>query len=279
MSRRQPSKYGGDRDGRFIACRHLCRPCCLGDVDLHVRLVHEGAGLVKHAAAFDWSQWSDARGTQLEEAWRGAARSAREHLSGEAIEQEEAAADSCKRHGFHFAARPSPREDMLGRGCAAECDHRCATQNREARLSNGEAVVQYWGRWSFERVGGMTEPGSAIASLLHLTWPLLFLVRRWRRPRPRPHCALSRHFEWNALQGCLAWAGSFVYHAHGVDLTSRVDLTVALGTTVSPTPIEPTRPGPHVTLMLTRPGPYGVHARQAASAPPHADSLACLLAC
>ena len=222
------SKYGGDQDGRFIACRHLCRACC-ADSDGRVlsRLIREAVELLDHAAERDWAHWSNAEGKRLEKAWADAAR--RAALPGSAVYA--AAECSCSSLGFSSSMEPYY---LRSSSCESWCDHTCEAKNRNARLDNGEPLVQYWGRWSFDRFAGMAEPGSALASLLNLASPALFLARcgasRWRHGRP--HRPL---FVWNATLACLAWLASFAYHSFGTELLSRLDLSLAVATTAANT--------------------------------------------
>lgn len=226
-------------DGRFIACRHICQQCCQHGVDAPQPLADmlwRARWLLEHSARTDWSFWTDAEGARLEREWRAAGAAAINLPSTRSLQ--DVGTVSCDELGFR---QPQPFEQRPpGWRCTPECDYRCAVQNRDVRIRHGEAVVQYWGRWPFERVGGMSEPGSALASLLNLAWPLLFLMRGSLRRRTAGSttpklAARPRLFTWNAMQACLAWGGSFAYHALGTDFASRVDLSLALATTVSNT--------------------------------------------
>ncbi|KAI1637365.1 PER1 protein [Biscogniauxia mediterranea] len=109
--------------------------------------------------------------------------------------------------------------------CPQECDHTCQHIVTAQRVSAGQPVTQFHGKWPFTRVLGVQEPFSVLFSLGNLAAHRAGLAQvRSQIPASYP---LRRYYELFAHMGVWTWVCSAVFHTRDFPLTEQLDYFAA----------------------------------------------------
>jgi post-GPI attachment to proteins factor 3 len=112
----------------------------------------------------------------------------------------------------------------MGWTCPAECKYRCAQQDLQAREREQREVVQYHGKWPFQRVAGMEELVSVVASALNAVPHLIALtssdVLHAYAPSGHPQREALLAY---SIVGINAWVWSMALHTKETWVTERGD--------------------------------------------------------
>ncbi|KAK7969701.1 hypothetical protein PG988_008774 [Apiospora saccharicola] len=109
--------------------------------------------------------------------------------------------------------------------CPQECDHTCQHIVTAKRVSRGEKVTQFHGKWPFVRVLGMQEPFSVLFSVGN------FLAHQNGLAKLRAQIPASYHlrpyYELFAYFGMAAWVFSTIFHIRDFAATEQMDYLAA----------------------------------------------------
>ncbi|KAI0176320.1 Per1-like protein [Hypoxylon sp. FL1284] len=109
--------------------------------------------------------------------------------------------------------------------CPQECDYTCQHIVTERRVSAGEAVLQFHGKWPFVRVLGMQEPFSVLFSVGNMLAHQSGLAKlRQAVPAGYP---LRRYYELFAYFGVATWIFSSIFHVRDFRATEQLDYFAA----------------------------------------------------
>ncbi|KAI5926800.1 Per1-domain-containing protein [Camillea tinctor] len=109
--------------------------------------------------------------------------------------------------------------------CPKECDYTCQHIVTNQRVSAGQPVTQFHGKWPFVRVLGIQEPFSVLFSLGNLAAHRAGLSQvRGQIPASYP---LRPYYELFALMGVWTWVCSAVFHTRDFPLTEQLDYFAA----------------------------------------------------
>ncbi|EJT78918.1 hypothetical protein GGTG_04010 [Gaeumannomyces tritici R3-111a-1] len=109
--------------------------------------------------------------------------------------------------------------------CPDECDYTCQHIITASRLGAGYPVVQFHGKWPFQRFLGAQEPLSVIFSAGNL-WAHASGLRQLRRRVPGSY-SLRRFYVGFALAGLSAWTFSIIFHTRDSRATEQLDYFAA----------------------------------------------------
>lgn len=124
--------------------------------------------------------------------------------------------------------------------CPQNCDYICQKLVTISRLTKGESIEQFHGKWPFDRYFGIQEPASVIFSILNFL-PNLYGFRLIQKitATSKNHSEsatlspfLVKVYKGFAIVGMNAWVWSTVFHVRDFVLTERLDYFSA-GLTVS----------------------------------------------
>lgn len=112
--------------------------------------------------------------------------------------------------------------------CPLECSYQCQQRVTSVRHASGLPMVQFYGKWPFRRVLGITEMVSTLFSVANLWVNVANLqkvtrhYRRVRHQRPQSAVMLRQYLVllWVSVVG---WAFSTVFHVRDVPLTETLD--------------------------------------------------------
>ncbi|CAH0555988.1 unnamed protein product [Brassicogethes aeneus] len=114
---------------------------------------------------------------------------------------------------------------LLNWNCGDECKYVCMWKTVEAFHKRNWATPQFFGKWPFIRILGITEPASVLFSLLNF-YAHLKLLRHFRKEvRPDSPC----YWLWHVF--CLvclnAWVWSTIFHTRDTEFTELMDYSCA----------------------------------------------------
>ncbi|KUI67919.1 hypothetical protein VM1G_02609 [Cytospora mali] len=109
--------------------------------------------------------------------------------------------------------------------CPQECDHTCQHIITTQRVTAGEPVVQFHGKWPFKRLLGMQEPLSVLFSAGNL-WAHADGLRKVRAAMPRSY-TLRPFYVALAYVGMTSWTFSSVFHTRDFRATEELDYFAA----------------------------------------------------
>ncbi|EPS41670.1 hypothetical protein H072_4443 [Dactylellina haptotyla CBS 200.50] len=110
---------------------------------------------------------------------------------------------------------------LLFWNCPSECDYVCQRFVTRDRISHGDSIEQFHGKWPFLRVLGVQEPFSVLFSVLNGVqfYRGLHLIRS-EFPSSYPPRGI---FTFGAYLGMAAWLFSSVFHTRDSIPTERLD--------------------------------------------------------
>ena len=105
---------------------------------------------------------------------------------------------ACARDGSMLGPGEFPPEFTLamrltGWDCASDCKYRCMRTIVRVRAVEGLNTAKYYGKWSFERVLGVQEIVSCVASLANAAVHVWFLPELWRASSARPEALTKKN--------------------------------------------------------------------------------------
>lgn len=109
--------------------------------------------------------------------------------------------------------------------CPDECDYTCQHIITTSRVEAGHPVVQFHGKWPFQRFLGAQEPLSVVFSAGNL-WAHVSGLRQLRRRVPASY-SLRRFYVGFALAGSSAWIFSIIFHTRDSRATEQLDYFAA----------------------------------------------------
>jgi hypothetical protein len=151
---------------------------------------------------------------------------------------------ACARDGSMLGPGEFPPEFTLamrltGWDCASDCKYRCMRTVVRVRAAEGLNTAKYYGKWSFERVLGVQEIVSCVASLANAAVHVWFLPELWRASAGRriedargaasvfpPRLSASLWFA-NGVVQTHGWLWSAVFHARDTPWTHALDYGAA----------------------------------------------------
>ncbi|KAF7562764.1 hypothetical protein G7046_g1365 [Stylonectria norvegica] len=110
---------------------------------------------------------------------------------------------------------------LLFWNCASECDYACQHIVTNQRVARDLPVLQFYGKWPFERFLGMQEPCSVVFSLANL-WAHWDGLHKVRANIPARY-ALRTFYEWLAIIGIASWIFSSIFHTRDFQFTEELD--------------------------------------------------------
>ncbi|KAI9665587.1 MAG: hypothetical protein M1829_005667 [Trizodia sp. TS-e1964] len=138
--------------------------------------------------------------------------------------------ESCKEVNCRLGNRVLPLYlRLLLWTCASECDYTCQHIITEQRLARSPpipyAVVQYHGKWPFQRFMGMQEPFSVLFSLFNFLAHRHGLAKIQEKiPKTYP---LRKYYVAFAYFGLVSWVCSMIFHTRDFDITEKADYFAA----------------------------------------------------
>ena len=112
---------------------------------------------------------------------------------------------------------------LLWWDCSQECDYRCQKIITAARLQDGMSIVQFHGKWPFDRMYGIQEPASVLFSLLNFVPHLKGLRYLLRHRNHGKNVQMRKFYIGFAVIGMNAWLWSSVFHTRDFLVTERLD--------------------------------------------------------
>ncbi|KKA27266.1 hypothetical protein TD95_004103 [Thielaviopsis punctulata] len=109
--------------------------------------------------------------------------------------------------------------------CNSECDYTCQHIITDRRESRNEPMVQFHGKWPFQRIWGMQEPFSVIFSIGNFMAHRKGLkALRTSVPENYP---LRKYYEMFAYFGMASWVFSTIFHTRDFRVTEQLDYFAA----------------------------------------------------
>lgn len=117
---------------------------------------------------------------------------------------------------------------LLAWDCKLDCNYKCQQIITEERLAKGQEVVQFYGKWPFVRLFGVTEFFSAVFSLgnLYLNWNNLENVTKQYNKNKKHNHALSvmyYQYIWLICVSIMGWVFSTLFHTRDNDTSETLD--------------------------------------------------------
>lgn len=122
---------------------------------------------------------------------------------------------------------PALHHRLLFWECQSNCDYVCQHIITELRLSREppEPIVQYHGKWPFQRFLGMQEPFSVLFSLFNLLAHRNGLAKLLESiPAGYP---LRRYYIAFSYIGMASWVFSMIFHTRDFNMTEKLDYFAA----------------------------------------------------
>ncbi|ODQ66335.1 Per1-like protein, partial [Nadsonia fulvescens var. elongata DSM 6958] len=105
--------------------------------------------------------------------------------------------------------------------CFQDCQYQCQQLITAVRVSRGDSVLQFHGKWPFIRLWGMQEPASVLFSLMNLIPHAVgYTVLK---QHPSSHEGMKKYYKGFALVGANTWIWSAIFHTRDFVLTERLD--------------------------------------------------------
>ncbi|KAK9447491.1 Per1-like-domain-containing protein [Limtongia smithiae] len=110
--------------------------------------------------------------------------------------------------------------------CPQNCDYNCQRSITAERVKRGAKVLQFHGKWPFQRVLGIQEPASVIFSIMNFVPQYRAYTRlapRLPQDDARKNFYLRKYYVAVMVAGMNAWVWSSVFHCRDFKLTERLD--------------------------------------------------------
>lgn len=116
---------------------------------------------------------------------------------------------------------------LFGWDCYLDCGYKCQQLVTSERLSHGEEVVQFFGKWPFVRVWGITEVFSTLFSIGNFyvnyhNYLKLKQILRINANNP-DKLIIYRQFQILVLVNMFGWVCSSAFHIRDTSLTETLD--------------------------------------------------------
>ncbi|KAL9638122.1 MAG: hypothetical protein Q9164_001765 [Protoblastenia rupestris] len=113
--------------------------------------------------------------------------------------------------------------------CPTNCDYVCQHIITDRRISREppmlNPIVQYHGKWPFDRLLGMQEPASVLFSFFNLLAHHDGISKvRSKIPADYP---MRGYYLWFGYVGWASWLFSMIFHTRDFDLTEKLDYYAA----------------------------------------------------
>jgi len=109
--------------------------------------------------------------------------------------------------------------------CSENCAYECMHRETNRRRNNHQEVLQYYGKWPFTRILGITEPASVVFSVLN-GYAHYHGFKRLQKELPIKHFMVPFYL-YNAAFGLNSWIWSIVYHTRDLPITEKLDYFAA----------------------------------------------------
>ncbi|KAK4193374.1 Per1-like protein [Podospora australis] len=133
--------------------------------------------------------------------------------------------ENCGTDSEHQTPIPFHRRLLLW-DCPAECDYTCQHIITSSRVSSSLPVVQFHGKWPFDRFLGMQEPFSVLFSLGNF-WAHYDGLYRHILPKIPASYSLRPFYVALAYVGMASWFFSAVFHTRDFRVTEELDYFAA----------------------------------------------------
>jgi len=114
---------------------------------------------------------------------------------------------------------------LLWWDCPSECDYTCQHITTDARIEANEPVLQFHGKWPFERFLGMQEPCSVLFSFFNL-YAHFHGLQLIKEAIPLSY-ALRKYYVWLSYFGMASWVFSMIFHTRDFNATEQLDYFAA----------------------------------------------------
>ncbi|XP_013182024.1 PREDICTED: post-GPI attachment to proteins factor 3 [Papilio xuthus] len=127
-----------------------------------------------------------------------------------------------------MAAKNLKSNSLFGWNCLDECRYKCMWRTVKGFEQRGYDIPKFHGKWPFERLFGMQEPGSTLASFLNLAAHVrMHMV--YMKKFPLDHVDNMVLFWHLFAVVCMnAWAWSTLFHMRDCPFTEFMDYACAL---------------------------------------------------
>lgn len=105
--------------------------------------------------------------------------------------------------------------------CSSECDYACQQVVTADRISRGQSIEQFHGKWPFRRLFGIQEPFSVLFSILNGYGHLTGL--RWLRNEIPNSYPMAKYYRLFAMFGMVCWFWSTIFHTRDFVFTEKMD--------------------------------------------------------
>lgn len=137
-----------------------------------------------------------------------------------------------------FTTNPSPKYDqdsinpisafLFNWNCPLDCDYKCQQKVARIRRSAGLDVVQFYGKWPFRRVLGVTEIASTVFSMANFYVNLVNfakILRHYKASKPsHPEKAVMLfQYLFLLVVSMFGWTCSSFFHVRDIPLTEALD--------------------------------------------------------
>lgn len=116
---------------------------------------------------------------------------------------------------------------LFGWDCYLDCGYKCQQLITSERINNGEEVVQFYGKWPFLRVWGITEPFSTLFSIgnFYVNYRNGVKLRKAMKTNANfPHkTTMLKQFFILVLFNLFGWACSTIFHIRDTSFTESMD--------------------------------------------------------
>ncbi|KAK9493296.1 Per1-like-domain-containing protein [Lipomyces doorenjongii] len=110
--------------------------------------------------------------------------------------------------------------------CTQNCDYQCQRSITSQRIDDDKPVLQFHGKWPFQRLLGIQEPASVLFSMINFV-PHYLAFHDLRKSLPpddaRANFFLRKYYLLVTITGMNAWVWSSVFHCRDFVLTERLD--------------------------------------------------------
>lgn len=133
---------------------------------------------------------------------------------------------------WEFDAIPLPLHlTVLGWGCELNCDYQCQRIVTQIRIDEGHEILQFHGKWPFQRVFGIQELASVIFSIGNFIPHFVGAKKIIAAIHVNSGNSLKQWQYANALSMAIitmfAWVASTIFHIRDFELTEKTDYFLA----------------------------------------------------
>lgn len=138
---------------------------------------------------------------------------------------------------FDFERVSAVQKYLFFWDCESNCDYQCQQIVTQMRISEGEEIVQFHGKWPFKRLFQMQELFSTLFSVAnffpHYRGYQMLMKERSRLPVHKRSRVILDKYLYVAIAGMLAWTASSVFHFRDLEVTEKLDYFFAGATVLS----------------------------------------------